>query len=376
MNKLNVLYITGIPSPYRVNLFNEMGRKLNLTVLFQARNQTEREDSWIGENIHHFQPVYLNDGKLKNKFDFSVIKYLNENHNCFDLIIFHGYSRMNIISAIFWMKLNKLQYILEVDGGFVPSSESIFKKMIKTFCIKNANFCLSTGCETTNFLKFYGAKEENIFYYPFTSLFESEIKPNIIINNKQKAEIRNKLNIQEGDFIILSVGQFIHRKGFDILIKAFEIAKKEIPEIKLFIIGGNATEEYLDIIKKSSIKDVYFFPFTDKNVLSEYYLASDLFILATREDIWGLVINEALGHGIPTLTTNRCIAGLEMLPPECIFPVESIDVLAAKIVKLYKNPDLLEELKEKAIGISYKYTIEKSAIVHEEIFYDIIKSKI
>ena len=42
-------------------------------------------------------------------------------------------------------------------------------------------------------------------------------------------------------------------------------------------------------------------------------MASDLFVLPTREDIWGLVINEAMSFGLPIITTRKCIAGTELI---------------------------------------------------------------
>ena len=55
----------------------------------------------------------------------------------------------------------------------------------------------------------------------------------------------------------------------------------------------------------------------------------------TREDIWGLVINEALAAGLPVITTNRCGAGLELIKNNengFLVNVEDIDELYEKIL--------------------------------------------
>lgn len=58
-------------------------------------------------------------------------------------------------------------------------------------------------------------------------------------------------------------------------------------------------------------------------------MAADIFVHPTREDIWGLVVNEAMAKGLPVITTDRCVAGLELIKNESvgrIVPVENIDL--------------------------------------------------
>lgn len=53
--------------------------------------------------------------------------------------------------------------------------------------------------------------------------------------------------------------------------------------------------------------------YIDHENLSEYLLASDLFVHPTRKDTYGLVINEAMAHGLPVITTERCVAGTDLI---------------------------------------------------------------
>ncbi|MDO5425085.1 MAG: glycosyltransferase, partial [Eubacteriales bacterium] len=110
---------------------------------------------------------------------------------------------------------------------------------------------------------------------------------------------KEKIGIHEKK-IVLAVGQYIYRKGFDILLKASEMLDSDIG---IYIIGGEPTKEYLQIIENYGLHNVHFAGFMNKKELSDYYKAADLFVLPTREDVWGLVINEALAYGLPIITT-------------------------------------------------------------------------
>ena len=43
---MKILWLTNIPSPYRVKFFNELGTKCDLTVVFEKRSSSERDESW------------------------------------------------------------------------------------------------------------------------------------------------------------------------------------------------------------------------------------------------------------------------------------------------------------------------------------------
>ena len=58
---------------------------------------------------------------------------------------------------------------------------------------------------------------------------------------------------------------------------------------------------------------MHFIAFQEKEMLEKYYIAADVFILLTRGDVWGLSINEAMANALPVITTDRCIAGIELV---------------------------------------------------------------
>ena len=167
-----------------------------------------------------------------------------------------------------------------------------------------------------------------------------------------------------GGRLVLSVGQFIYRKGFDILLKAW----KNCPtEDKLLVIGDEPTEEMLSLKENLELCNIFFCGFKNKEELSNYYKASDLFVLPTREDIWGLVINEAMAYGLPVITTNRCVAGRELIDNGIngyLVPVNNIDALSNCInTALYGN---LKEMATSCLNRIKDYSIENMAKAHIE----------
>lgn len=363
---LKVLYLSSNPSPYRVDFFNQLSDVCDLTVVYEKRKLKHRHEKWINNEQIRFKEIYLKSF-LKSSLCLSIIPYLNKSY---DVIVIGGYSTLTGMLAIQYLTLRKIPFILNTDGGLLKDENKILF-FIKKYFISSAELWLSTGDITTEYLLHYGAKEERIYFYPFTSIKTSDIIQDVILPDEKKI-IKSKLNIKS-EKVILAVGQFIHRKGFDILIKAI----RRLPDnYGIYIVGGKATDEYLEMKNKYSLENLYFIDFMEKEKLDKYYLAADLFVFPTREDIWGLVINEAMANGLPIITTKRCGAGLEMVENRVngfIVEVEDENEVIDKIITILEDEDLRISMAKASLKKIQKYTIENMARTHLAIFNENIK---
>lgn len=357
---MKILWLTNIPSPYRVKFFNELGKYCDLTVVFEKKYSSERDESWKKFDVNSFTAVFLKGKSIgvAEAFCPSVVRQLKRGY---DHIVVTNYSDPTGILAIIWMKLFGVPYEIEGDGAF-PGSSSGIKAAIKRFLLKDAKVCFSSAKLHDQYYYSYGVLEKNIIRYPFSSILEKDIiKTNITI--EQKRDLKKQLNMQEEN-IILAVGQFIPRKGYDILLRAF----KNLPvTYGLYIVGGKAPEEYYSIIKETNLTNIHFMEFMDSTDLKKYYQASDLFVHPTREDIWGLVVNEAMANGLPVITTDKCIAGLELIKQGengYVVPTENATVLSRSIDKILSNIQLKNDMAKKSLETVSWYTIENMAKVH------------
>lgn len=366
---MKVLYLTNVPSPYKVEFFNELSKLCKLTVIYERKQAADRNPIWVSSSIEAYEKIYLQGKKFRHDAAFSIeiLKYLRQ--HSYDIIVIGGYSTPTAMLAILYLNLKNIPFVLSADGGVIKKdSHSIYK--IKRFFIGKAFAWLSTGAETNKYLEYYGANPDYIFQYPFTSLLNKDILKTTI-SIEEKREIKEKLNILT-DKVVISVGQFIYRKGFDILLKAWENINDNA---SLYIIGGSPTDEYINLVRELKLKNVNFVDFKSKADLKDYYKAADIFVLPTREDIWGLVINEAMACGLPIITTDSCVAGLEMVRDSregYIISTEDSASLSKKIRLLLDSEGLREEISNNCLKRIKEYTIENMAARHLEIFKEIV----
>ena len=103
----------------------------------------------------------------------------------------------------------------------------------------------------------------------------------------------------------LAVGRFSHQhKGFDLLIKAFHIFAQKDNEWKLDIVGEGVEESlYKELINKFHLEDrIFIHPFT--NNIQEYYSKAQVYVLSSRWEGFGLVLVEAMAHGLPIISSD------------------------------------------------------------------------
>lgn len=366
---MKVLFMTNYPSPYRVDFFNEMGKYCNLTVTFEEREeiQTDREQSWFHTNYNNFRAVFLkNSIKKKNGHNFISFGIINEIKNHYDFIIVGFYATNTSIFAIEYMILHHIPYFIEADGGMAKNGKGAIEK-IKYYLISHAENWFSTSKVTDNYLMYYGAKKERIYRYPFSSFYEKDIL-SAPLSYLQKKIIKDKLGIPEKR-VVLSVGRFISIKGFDILIEA----ARELPEdVGVYIVGGKAPQSYIKLQKIYNLENrVHFVDFKKSDELNEFYKAANLFVLCTRGDVWGLVINEAMSKGLPVITTDKCVAGLELVDEKngAIINVDNTEMLVGKINTFFELSEKEQgAMCEESLVRIRSYTYEKMVESHLDCF--------
>ena len=139
--------------------------------------------------------------------------------------------------------------------------------------------------DAESYKQYDSAFKPTIIYNPLT------LKPGLLSKGKSKH--------------FLAVGRFSHQhKGFDLLIEAFNIFNKKNKEWFLDIVGEGVEEElYQSLIEKYHLENrVIIHPFT--NQIQDYYSNAQVYVLSSRWEGFGLVLVEAMAHGLPVVSSD------------------------------------------------------------------------
>lgn len=329
--KKRLLILSIFPAPYRVAVFRDLAKHYDVDLFFEVAQNQDRSADWFVESGEF---KVLNTPENKRAY-----RQCLKNLKTYDMALAYDYFSKRAGGLMLRCMAAGVPYAINCDGAFI--NDQPLKKAIKQLFVSHAALCFASGSFAGNYFLHYGAKKERIFYHHFTSLTEKDY-PDKPLTGEEKTALRKELGIEERP-TVLTVGQFIPRKGFDILLRAWEQVETDA---NLVIIGGGGEKQaYLDYIREHRLNHVTILDFMEKERLIQMYRLADLFVLPTREDVWGLVVNEAMANGLPVIATDRCIAGMELIRQGkngYVIPAENPRRLAMAMNRILSNPEKME----------------------------------
>lgn len=344
-----VLYITNIESPYRVRFFNELARHCDLTVLYEREKSSTRNAEWAKSEKKSVRTKYLHGLKIggENAFSLGILKELFAGY---DEIIIGCFNSPVQMLAILTMRLFRIPYIVNVDGETFLAGSNL-KTKLKKFFLKGAKKYLVAGEKSAESIKTALGGNEIIPYY-FSSLSEEEVQKNATIAYNG---VRNDT--------ILVVAQYLPCKGNDV---ALEAARMDTTLRYKFVGMGAKTEQFMSDYQGQIPHNVEIIPFLQKQELEEEYKHCAMLLLPSRQECWGLVINEAASFGMPIVSTWGSGAAVEFLadeyPQYLAKPGDALQLCRA-IRQQYNDTDK-NGYAQFLLKQSQGYTIERSVEVH------------
>ena len=216
-------------------------------------------------------------------------------------------------------------------------------------------------------------KEKKIFFIPNGIEISKEIGRQI------EDEILKRYGLEKGKYI-LSVGRFVPEKGFDVLVSAFNQISSN-PDFqnlsyKLVIVGdADHPDNYSKALKEKAKKNKYIVltGFLPQNLLKILYLNAGLFVLPSYYEGLPIALLEALSFGLPVLVSSIPQNKELSLPEFRYFEVGNIEMLAEKMVELWKRGVSEEEKRIQREMLRENYDWNKIALEVLKVYQKTIK---
>ncbi|MBU6391594.1 MAG: glycosyltransferase family 4 protein [Planctomycetota bacterium] len=186
-----------------------------------------------------------------------------------------------------------------------------------------------------------------------------------------RTQKRREVGIGNDCFVVVTAGRLVPVKGHTYLITAFARVVKEIPNVRLVFLGDGELKEALFVQTKTLGLENHVLFLGMRTDVPEIISASDLFVLPSINEGFGVVLLEAMAMKCPIVATN--VGGI----PEVVLdgetgilvPPKDPEQLAGTIIKLIKDSTLARQLAESGYQRLKAYFDIKDTIVKIEHLY-------
>lgn len=307
-----LIIVHNIIAPYKVILFNSLYKNIpNLKVIFIA--ETENRRDWeIDYGKLNFPYEVLFKGQIDSIGKLAIAHKTWTTLNLLkpSSLVICDYSNIFGWASLFWGIRHKIKMVFWLDSTKDDRKHYFPKEQIKQLFLKHFDLFLAPGQKTQDYLEFMKVNSKQIVKTGYA--VDNKFYLDKIMNLKDTQKKNNPKNTKRN---FLFVGRLSKEKNIITLLKAFNNLRSVDNKWGLIIIGdGPQKEDLLIYIKNNNLGDRVYLPgFIQQNDIVKYYSMSDVFILPSKSEPWGLVVNEAMLCNLPVIVSSRCGSASELV---------------------------------------------------------------
>lgn len=272
--------------------------------------------------------IYCPSLRIREKL---VCDYSNK--NCYH--IFHGLRHVKNNFNCFRELIKTGAYIglyfepQQIAGSFISWVRQVYYRLFFLKYGSKVHYMLALGD--------LGSKQYIDLGMPKNKVFSFEY-----YYDKPEGELKRDRDNE--NLVFLYAGQLVKRKNIILVLKSLRFLKQQgYSNFEYRILGsGNQKKCLENFVENYNLNgNVIFFDNVPSEHLKQYYLTSDVFILASKFEGWGAVATEAMAFGLPLIISNGCASSCLVRNEEhgFVFENNSLKSLNKKLLKLASNSD-------------------------------------
>jgi glycosyltransferase involved in cell wall biosynthesis len=385
--KVRLAYLVSHPIQYQAPLLRRIALEpdIELTVLFgsdfSVRGYKDRgfgvEVAWDTPLLDGYRSEFLrpfrDTGEVSPTTPISrgIFGRLQEEDGspAFDALWVHGYASVNSLQAILAANALGIPVLLRAESWLADRVRSPWKLVLKKAFFrllgKGIAAVLPIGTVNAEYWTHYFGTSVPQFLMPYA------------VNNKyfadlttaaapREQELRDELGLSAERPVILFASKLQQRKHADQLLEAYSrlIADSTPPDRPyLVVVGDGEQRAQLEAqAQQLRLEDVRFAGFRNQSELPRFFQLADVFVLPSRHEPWGLIVNEAMASGCPVIVSTDvgCHADLITNGVEgWVFPVGDIGALTQALRQVFSTAETPAKMGEAAARRITNWTYEE-----------------
>jgi glycosyltransferase involved in cell wall biosynthesis len=341
---MKVLFLSIVPSPYQRDLFACLHARGEIGIQVRYAEAGSPDSPWPKASLAVYEKVYRSFYLSWRGKRFIVNSQLPSIEG-FDAVVLNGYVTVpaqwvmrfaaHRVPLIFWgEKLERSQ------GGMRERMQRILTGPMRKL---SAIVAIGKKARRDYEERFPGIPVYEVPYYCRIDAFQRTIP------------VRPREPVS-----LLFCGQMIRRKGIDLLLSAFAGLVDSGMDLRLVLVGREAElPELLKGLDGRVRERIVYAGFQAPEDLPKFYAEADIFVLPSRYDGWGVVVNQALGAGLPVICSDAVGAAEDLVEPGAngyIFPSGDAEALREALGRLAGSPERIRQFAavsvEKSRGIT------------------------
>ncbi len=346
---MRILVLSIVPSPYQRDFFAALSQhpEIDLTVCYSEAGSPD--SPWPKAELRPFESIFKSF-YLSWRGKRFIVNWQLPSVKDYDAVVVNGYvtipsqwvmrTAAKKVPIVFWGE--KMEH---AQGGL---REFMQKILIKP--LRGVDAIVAIGKK---------AARDYREHFPDMSVHEVPYYCSLDGFKPRQSGFPNK------PATILFCGQMIERKGVDLLLSAFKSVIENGLRARLLLVGREAELPLmLKDIPEEVLAHVEFAGFQAPESLPEFFGKADIFVLPSRYDGWGVVVNQALAAGLAVICSDAVGAAEDLVVPDWngyIFPNGETEVLSEQLCRLLKSPETIREFSTNSIQKSHEITPAQGA---------------
>lgn len=362
----NIVIVTNVETPYRVALHRRIVREIPEIRLSTLYTHGKADQPWTSPLAQEINPVAFGEGDsvegavtparvLRDwKKGGRIIDWLVENR--VRAVFLSGYNDVGRLRIFRWCSTNRVPVFLVADSNIHGDRASGLRKFVKQFVvgevIKRCVAVLPFGSAGARYFYRYGADATKVIYCPY----EPDYEMIETMGAEEVARVHAELGLVPGRKRFVYCGRLQPVKRPDLAISAFVKVAEKLPTWDLVVIGdGPLMAECRALVPEALKERVKFTGFMgDQRKITAVYKGSDVLVVPSDSDAWGLVLNEAACAGMAIISSDVVGAVPELVEAGvngAVFSRRDEAGLMKAMTVVASDEARLERMKESSKGV-------------------------
>ncbi len=291
----------------------------------------------------------------------------------FDALIVHGYNHATEWLAFAGAWASRTPLLLRGEStlhqettrrGRRPLWVVIAKRILAAVLLRRLAGALAIGSLNREFYRAYGVPEDRIFFAPYAVDNDRFMRASERLRG-ERAGLRARLGLPPDRPVVLFTGKLIPRKRPADLLVAYACANREHPAALVFLGEGSERSRITAEADRRGLPHVFVTGFVNQGAVAQYYAASDVLVLPSGHEPWGLVLNEGMCFGLPVICSDAVGAAPDLVRPGengWVYPVGDVEALARALGTLLDDPERRARMGERSRAIVSAYSYDADVV--------------